>query len=101
VVGAPVPFMEAEGENAWFATAWRRDAASAGFGEALAAAWAAAGEGCSVAGVGAAPGTGRRNMLSIVGRNAAPNGVDRKSEGRSVYARQSAFGGLEATYVYP
>ena len=80
----PAPFG-AEGEKAWLATAWRREAASAGFGDALTAACAAAGVGCKVAGVGAVPGAGRRNMLSMVGRKAAPKGVERKSEGRSMH----------------
>lgn len=36
-------------------------------------------------GVGVAtPGEGPRNMASIVGRSAAPNGVERKSLGRSL-----------------
>lgn len=33
--------------------------------------------------VGTPPVVGRRNILSIVGRRAAPNGVDKKSVGRS------------------
>lgn len=36
-------------------------------------------------GVGAAPGAEGLNMLSMVGRKAAPNGVERKSDGRSMY----------------
>ena len=57
------------------ATAWRIEAASCGFGEAFAAGTEGGGTG--------APGDGRRYIASIVGRNAAPNGVDRKSVGRS------------------
>lgn len=70
-------------EYACAATAWRSADASAGLGEADAACWSAFGEG-AMGGVGAAPGTGRRNIASIVGRRAAPKGVERKSEGRSV-----------------
>ena len=41
--------------------------------------------GLAVVGVGVAtPGEGPRNMASIVGRSAAPNGVERKSLGRSL-----------------
>lgn len=60
-------------EAARDATAWRRVDAKSG----LDAGGAPAG--------GIAPATGRRYMLSIVGRRAAPNGVDRKSVGRSEY----------------
>lgn len=55
------------------ATAWRRADVSCGFGV------------CGVTGVvaaGVAP-VGRRNMASMVGRREAPNGVERKSAGRS------------------
>ena len=66
------------------ATAWSSVDARAGLGDAAAAAAAACG---CIAGAGgaltSAPGTGRRNIASIVGRSAAPNGVERKSEGRS------------------
>ena len=51
------------------------EAASCGFGEAFAADTEGGGTG--------APGGGRRYIASMVGRNAAPNGVDRKSVGRS------------------
>ena len=73
-------------EYAWEATAWRRAEARAGLGEAEAAALRVSGAGICICGVaaGAAPGTGRRNMASMVGRKAAPKGVERKSEGRSV-----------------
>jgi len=64
------------------ATACSNVAAKSGLGDAAAAAAAACGDGCIVAGVGVAPGTGLRYMLSIVGRKAAPKGVDRKSDGR-------------------
>lgn len=70
VAGVGVPFVAARE-----ATAWRRAEASWGLGDAD----AAAGEGVA----GAAPGAGRRYILSIVGRRAAPNGVERKSAGRS------------------
>lgn len=70
---------------AWLATACRRAEASAGFGDALAAAWAAWVVGRMMPGVGAAPGAEGLNMLSMVGRKAAPNGVERKSDGRSMY----------------
>jgi hypothetical protein len=57
-------------DRAWDATAWRSDAASCGSGDVVAAGTGALGE-------------GRRYIASIVGRMAAPNGVDRKSVGRS------------------
>ena len=71
-------------EYAWEATACSRAEARAGLGDADAACWRAAGLGAG-GGVGAAPGVGRRNIASIVGRRAAPKGVERKSEGRSVF----------------
>jgi hypothetical protein len=65
------------------ANAWMSEAASAGFGEACAAALA---DGTGI--VDGDPGMGavgpRRNILSIVGRRAAPKGVERKSDGRSL-----------------
>lgn len=48
------------------------------------------------AGEGAALGAGRRYMASIVGRNAAPNGVDKKSVGRSMLSRRS-----DMVFIYP
>ena len=69
-------------EYACDATAWRSAEASAGLGEADSAALRVSGAG--IWGMaGPAPGTGRRNIASIVGRRAAPKGVERKSEGRS------------------
>lgn len=58
-------------ETAWEATPWRRADARSGFeiGGALVD--------------DGAPAVGRRYILSIVGRRAAPKGVDRKSVGRS------------------
>ena len=58
---------------AWDATACSREAASSGVGDVE-----GPGNGCD-----AGAGVGRWNMRSIVGRNAAPKGVERKSEGRS------------------
>ena len=40
----------------------------------------------NLAAAGAWPSTGRLNIASMVGRNAAPRGVDKKSLGRSVYS---------------
>jgi hypothetical protein len=37
------------------------------------------------------PSSGPRNMASIVGRRAAPNGVDRKSAGRSMWMHRVNF----------
>ena len=69
-------------EYACEATACRSADASAGLGAADAACCSAVGEGAA-GGVGALPGVGRRNIASMVGRRAAPKGVERKSEGRS------------------
>lgn len=63
-----------EGEWAWEATDWRIDDASCGLGDAIPAGATA----------GMPPGEARRCMESIVGRRAAPKGVERKSAGRSI-----------------
>lgn len=55
--------------------AWRIDAAKSGLGGGLAAVTG----GTRAAG----PGVGCRYIESMVGRRAAPNGVDKKSVGRS------------------
>lgn len=81
--GAEVPAEDGVVEKAREETAWRSCDARAGFGGAVAVADAASGVGLNMAGVGVAPATGRRNMASMVGRSAAPKGVDRKSEGKS------------------
>lgn len=39
------------------------------------------------------PGPGRLNILSIVGRKAAPNGVERKSAGKSTDKLRQRFSG--------
>ena len=69
-------------EYACAATACRSAEASAGLGAADAACCSAVGDGAA-GGVGTLPGVGRRNIASMVGRRAAPKGVERKSEGRS------------------
>ena len=84
---------------AWDATAWRRADASAGSGDTAGASWSAAGLGAGE-GVGVAPGVGRRNIASIVGRRAAPNGVERKSEGRSDFIREDENGRDYSTGAY-
>ena len=86
---------------AWLATAWRRAEARAGFGDALAAACAAWGVGWIVPGVGGAPGADGRNMLSMVGRRAAPKGVERKSDGRSIYDYEQGFTRGTQTRIIP
>ena len=45
---------------------------------------ASSGLGGALAGAAGTPGDGRRNIASIVGRRLWPNGVDRKSVGRSI-----------------
>ncbi len=57
------------------ATDCKIEAASSGFAEGPAA-----------AGVGTGVGEGPRNIASIVGRSAAPSGVDKKSLGSSLWA---------------
>ena len=82
------------------ATACKRADASAGSGDAAAACWSTAGLGAG-GDVGAVPGVGRRNIASIVGRSAAPNGVERKSEGRSIriYEGENDRGHSEGAYL--
>ena len=58
---------------AWLATVCNIEDASCGFTDVFAA----------VVG-GAVPDPGRRYMASIVGRRAAPKGVDKKSVGKSI-----------------
>lgn len=72
VVGEPLALAAARD-----ATAWRSADASCGFGVCCGT--------CGVTGLGAAgvSPVGRRNMASMVGRRDAPNGVERKSAGRS------------------
>ena len=50
--------------------------------------WFVAAGADGAAGEGATFAAGRRYMASIVGRSAAPNGVDKKSVGRSMLARR-------------
>jgi len=80
--------VAAEGGCAW-ATAWRSEDAR---GTSIARPALAAGTAGGMGGVGAL-GDGRRYIASIVGRRAAPKGVDRKSLGRS----DSVVSGMQTT----
>lgn len=84
--GGPRAEDEDDWEAAWAATAWRIEAVRSGFG---------------VAGVatGAAPGEGRRYILSIVGLRAAPKGVARKSVGKSTSDTASVWGD-QGIYIF-
>ena len=77
VEGVPAPDPDADNagapDAARSATACRRADVRSGFGAACAGG----------AAKGGAPAVGRLNMASMVGRRAAPKGVDKKSAGRS------------------